>query len=139
MLACALKSYTFPYTTKPVTSQPNPTTRTLFIKKDNIKNGILKLPKSVNPQENSRVKASMLDNLRLFHLQGLRHPVEESQVSPVIEIDKSAHQPITTAAGAAPLPLNVPFGEIHSVIQRLNPQQSKRKQECKGAQNVDQS
>lgn len=46
----------------------------------------MKLPENVNSEKNSRVKASMVDNLRLTHFHGLRHPIQKSEVSLEVEI-----------------------------------------------------
>ena len=50
------------------------------------------VPESVNSQENSRIKTSMADDFSLTHLHSLRHPTEEGEISPEIEIDEFAHK-----------------------------------------------
>jgi hypothetical protein len=80
-----------------------------------------KVPESVNPQKNSRVKTSMVDNLCFAHLQGLRHPVQESQVSLDIEVDQFAHK-VTSPSWAAPSSTNVPLWKVNSVIDGLDSQ-----------------
>nr|GME00072.1 hypothetical protein TorRG33x02_128480 [Ipomoea batatas] len=92
--------------------------------------------KSINPQENSRVKTSMADNLRLTHLHGLRHPAEKSEVSLEIEVHKLVHK-VASVPRAIPLALNIPFGEVNPVIHRLNSQQSKGQQEGKSSEYID--
>ena len=67
----------------------------------------------------------MVDNLNLSHSQGLRHPVQESEVSPAIEVDKLAHKIARTSSWAGPLATEVPFGKVDPVIHRLNSQKSK--------------
>lgn len=95
-----------------------------------------KIPKNVNSEENSRVKASMVDNLRLTHLQSLRHPTQESKISSKIKVDNFANE-IPTPPWATSFAINIPFRKVNSVIDGLNPQQSKGQQECKSSQYVD--
>ncbi|GER30297.1 hypothetical protein STAS_06245 [Striga asiatica] len=76
----------------------------------------------------------MTNNLRLAHLQSLRHPVEKTQISPEIQIHKFAHKTTTTVPRAAPFSSQIPFRKINSVIYWLNPQQRKCKQERKSTQ-----
>lgn len=95
-----------------------------------------RVPKSVNSEENSRIKASMVDKLGLTHLQSLRHPVQESKISLEIEVDELCHK-IPTPSWACSLSIDIPFWEINSVINWLNSQQSKSQQERKGTQNID--
>lgn len=89
-----------------------------------------RVPKSVNSQENSRVEASMIDNLRLSHLQSLRHPVQESKIRLEFQINELAHK-VPRPPGAASSPIDVPLGKVNSVIDGLNSQQSKSQQKCK--------
>lgn len=79
----------------------------------------------------------MTNNLRLIHLQSLRHPIEESQISLEIEIHKLSNK-IPSVPWTIPLPINVPLWKINSVIDRLNPQQSKSQQERKSTDNINQ-
>jgi len=83
-----------------------------------------RVPKSVNPQKNSRVKTSMIDNLCFGHLQGLRHPIQESKVSLDIEVDKFAHK-VTSPSWVAPSSTNVPLRKVNSVIDGLDSEESK--------------
>ena len=83
------------------------------------------VPQNVNSEESSRVKASMVDDLSLGHSQGLRHPIQESEVSPAIEIDKLAHKVARPSSWAGSLPTEVPFGKVDPVIHGLNSQKSK--------------
>lgn len=91
---------------------------------------IRKVPKSVYPEKNSRIKASMIDNLTLTHFHSLGHPVEESEVSPEIEIHKLAHK-ISTSPGAASSSTDIPFWKVNSVVDGLDSKQSKSQQESK--------
>lgn len=77
----------------------------------------------------------MSDNLRLAHLQSLGHPVEEGKVSLEIEVNKFGNK-VASSAGASPPSKNVPFGKVNPVIDGLNPEQSKGKQERKGTHYV---
>lgn len=104
----------------------------------NLRIEIKEIPKSVNSEENSRVKTGMVNDLSFTHPQGLRHPVQESQVSPKIEIDKLAHK-IPRAPRAGSGSRDVPFREIDPVVDGLNPEESKGQQEGKCAENVDES
>lgn len=61
----------------------------------------------------------MGNNLRLAHPHGLGHPVQESEVSPYIEVDKFAHR-VPRPPGAGPQPAYVPFGEVDSVVNGLD-------------------
>lgn len=97
--------------------------------------GDFSIPKGINPQEDSRVKASMSDNLRLGHLQSLGHPVEEGKVCLEIEVNKFSNK-VASWGGASPPSKNVPLGKVNPVIDGLNPEQSKGKQERKGSHYV---
>lgn len=72
----------------------------------------------------------MLNYLFLAHPQRLRHPIEEGQVSPEIEVDKLAHN-VPGSPWALPPPTDIPLWEVDPVIDGLNSQQSKRQQEGK--------
>lgn len=79
----------------------------------------------------------MVDNLCLSHSQGLRHPIQESEVSPAIEIDKLAHKVARASSWAGSLTTEVPFGKVHPVIHRLNSEKSKGQKESYGTHYVD--
>lgn len=95
-----------------------------------------RIPESVNSEENSRVKTGMLNDLSFTHPQSLRHPVQESEVSPKIEIDQLAHK-IRRAPWAGSSSTDVPFREIDPVVDGLNPEESKGQQEGKCTKYVD--
>lgn len=78
----------------------------------------------------------MVDEFGFTHLQSLRHPVEESQVSPQIEIDEFAHE-VSRVSRTSPAPSNVPFGKVDSVIDGLDSEKSEGQEESKGTQYVD--
>ena len=79
----------------------------------------VEVPQNVNPQESSRIKTSMVNNLRFLHAQSLRHPIKESKVSVAVEINEFAHE-IPSVSGTISGPNNVPFGEINPVINGLD-------------------
>lgn len=78
----------------------------------------------------------MLDNLRLAHPERPGHPVEEREVSAQVEIDELA-DPTAAHPGAVAAAGDVPFGEIDTVIDGLNPQDGKQDEEGEGANDVD--
>ncbi|GMP52684.1 hypothetical protein CsSME_00018403 [Camellia sinensis var. sinensis] len=77
----------------------------------------------------------MVDDFGLTHLKSLRHPVEEGNVSPAIEINKLSHKVPVLGTGSAPT--NVQLGKVNSVIDGLNPKKSKGQQEGKSTEYVD--
>lgn len=79
----------------------------------------------------------MVDDLRLTHPHGLRHPVQEGEVSPEVEIHKLAHK-VPRPPWTCPLPIDVPFGKVNPVIDGLDSEQSKGQKECKSSQYVNQ-
>lgn len=66
----------------------------------------------------------MVNNLILTHSHGLRHPVQEGEVSLEIEVDEFAHEISRTPWACSPS-IDVPFGKVNSVIDGLNSEQSK--------------
>ena len=78
----------------------------------------------------------MGDDFSLTHLHSLRHPTEEGEISPEIEIYKFAHK-VPRLPWTSPSPTNVPFGKVHSIIDGLNSEKSKGQQERKSTQNID--
>lgn len=78
----------------------------------------------------------MLDNLRLAHPERPGHPVEEREVSAQVEIDELA-DPTAAHPGAVAAAGDVPFGEVDTVIDGLNPQDGKQDEEGEGANDVD--
>lgn len=64
----------------------------------------------------------MLNKLLLGHHESLRHPIQESQISPQIKINKLAHT--VCAPGTGPSTGDIPFWKVNSVIDWLNPEQS---------------
>lgn len=66
----------------------------------------------------------MVDDFRLRHIQSLRHPVQEGEISSKIEINKFAHK-VSAPSGAASSAIDVPFWEIDPVIERLDSENSK--------------
>lgn len=79
-----------------------------------------KLPESVNPEENSRIEASVTDNLGLTHFHGLRHPIKESEVSFEVEVYEFSDQVSVGAAGTVSVSREIPFGEVDSVVDGLD-------------------
>ena len=59
------------------------------------------LPQPVNPEIHNRIQTGMIDKLRLRHLESLRHPVQELQVSPEVKVDKALHKGATTGRTAS--------------------------------------
>lgn len=90
-----------------------------------------RVPKSIDSKENSRVKASMVNNLSLTHSESLWHPIEEGEVSPEIEVHKFAHKVPRAPCWAASSTVDVPLGKVDSVIDGLDSQKSKCQQESK--------
>lgn len=97
------------------------------------------LPESINPEENGRVKTSMTNNLGLAHLESLRHPVQEGEISPEIEVDEFGHHEIGRPSGTPSPSTDVPFGEVDSVVDGLDSEHRESQQEGECRENVDQS
>ncbi|RWW30633.1 hypothetical protein GW17_00004781 [Ensete ventricosum] len=93
-------------------------------------------PENVDPEIDGGIQAGVLDNLRLAHPERPGHPVEEREVSAQVEIDELA-DPTAAHPGAVAAAGDVPFGEIDTVIDGLNPQYSKQDEEGEGAHDVD--
>lgn len=77
----------------------------------------------------------MLNKLRFGHLQRFRHPHQEPQVRPVVQVHNLLHDP--GLRRAAPQTPEIPLGEVHSVVEWLQPQDGKYHQEHEGAEDVD--
>lgn len=93
------------------------------------------IPKSVNPEKDGRVNTGVADDLGLAHLHGPGHPIQEGQVRGEPEVDEPAHE--VPGPGAGPRSGDVPFREVHPIVDGLDPEQSKRQKEREGAYNVD--
>ncbi|RWW38611.1 hypothetical protein BHE74_00056209 [Ensete ventricosum] len=93
-------------------------------------------PENVDPEIDGGIQAGVLDNLRLAHPERPGHPVEEREVSAQVEIDELA-DPTAAHPGAVAAAGDVPFGEIDTIIDGLNPQYSKQDEEGEGAHDVD--
>lgn len=78
----------------------------------------------------------MLDDLLLAHPHRRRHPVEEGEVRPEVEVDEPA-QGVPGAPGAGAGAGEVPFGEVDPVIHRLQSEDGKGEEEGEGGEDVD--
>lgn len=78
----------------------------------------------------------MLDDLVLAHPHRRRHPVEEGEVRPEVEVDQSA-QGVAGAPGAGAGAGEVPFGEVDPVIHRLQSEDGEGEEEGEGGEDVD--
>ncbi|PON52140.1 hypothetical protein PanWU01x14_211300 [Parasponia andersonii] len=67
----------------------------------------------------------MINKLGFRHLQGGRHPIQESHIGPEIQIHKPPYKR-ARAGRAAPQAFEIPFWEVDSVVERLQPQKGKR-------------
>lgn len=95
----------------------------------------LRLPKYINPNIRSGIKARMIDELRLRHPQCCRHPIQKLDVGFGIQVDKLLDES-PGARGAPSDPFPVPFREVDSVVEGLKPQQSKSHKEPQCRQEV---
>lgn len=78
----------------------------------------------------------MIDQLGFGHLQSRVHPTQEFQVRSEVQIHELAHKRASPPR-AAPQALEVPFREVDSVINRLNPKNGEGQKEGKCAEDVD--
>lgn len=78
----------------------------------------------------------MGDDFSLTHLQSGGHPVQEGEISEYVEINKFSDE-ISGAPGTAPSAIDVQFGEVNSVINGLDSQQSESQKKDEGSEDVD--
>lgn len=93
-------------------------------------------PKCVNPEIHSGIHTGALDDLFLAHPHRRRHPVEEGEVRPEVEVDEPA-QCVAGAPRAGAGAGEVPFGEVDPVIHRLQPEDGEGEEEGEGEGDVD--
>lgn len=85
-------------------------------------------PKKIDAHIYSRVKSCMLNQFRFWHFQCCGHPVQKPNICWHICIDK-LWENSSQVPWAASCPFEVPFWKVHSVINRLYPQNCKGKKE----------
>lgn len=77
----------------------------------------------------------MGNNLGLTHPRGLGHPVQESEVSPDVEVDEFAHE-VPRPPRAGPRPTHVPFREVDPVVNGLDSEEREGEEEGDGAEDI---
>lgn len=95
-----------------------------------------KLPEYVNPNVGSGIEACVINELRLRHPQCRRHPIEKLDVGFGVQVEEFFDQSPRTR-GASSDPLEVPFGKVDSVVERLKPYQSKGHEKAQCRQYID--
>lgn len=101
-----------------------------------IKTSFSHRPEYVNPEIHGGIHTGMLDDLVLAHPHRRRHPVEEGEVRPEVEVDQAA-QGVAGAPGAGAGAGEVPFGEVDPVIHRLQSEDGEGEEEGEGGEDVD--
>lgn len=62
----------------------------------------------------------MANNLGFTHFHGLRHPIEESEISLVVEVDEFSDEGSVGAPWTVSVSGEIPFGEVDSVVDGLD-------------------
>jgi hypothetical protein len=92
-------------------------------------------PKKIDANIHRRVKPCVVDQLRFWHSQRCRHPVQKPDVCRHISIDKLGENG-SQMPWAASCPFEVPFWKVYSIVDRLYPENSKCQKETQRRQYV---